>query len=249
MNYTPRLVAQRETAEGRLPVTEMFASIQGEGRWAGRPALFIRLAYCNLGCSWCDTRFTWEEGRFEAGREMPFDEIISRAITLTAECSTLPNDMHIVLTGGEPLLNQELLCGCVDALKLAGFRFFEIETNGTIVPSDEFIQRISWWNCSPKLANSNLPFDSRVNTTVINKLANLKNIDFKFVVTDEQDIAEIERDFSPHLSPHQIMLMPEGTAANRIAKSASWVADQCIQRGWRLSPRLHILRWGNERER
>jgi 7-carboxy-7-deazaguanine synthase len=249
MSYSPRLVAQRETARGKLPVAEMFLSFQGEGRWAGHPALFIRLAYCNLGCSWCDTRFTWEEGKLEAGREMSCEEIIAASHELIKDRSTSLSDIHVVLTGGEPLLHQEPLCGLIDAMKSIGFQYFEIETNGAIVPLDELIQRINWWNCSPKLANSDLPYDNRMNAVAISKLANLKNIDFKFVVSDERDIAEIEQDFSQYLSPRQIMLMPEGTTAHRIAKSSSWVADQCIRHGFRLSPRLHILLWGNERGR
>ena len=117
------------------------------------------------------------------------------------------------------------------------------------MPSTELIERIDWWNCSPKLANSGLASEMRINSVAIHALNRLDNIDFKFVVTEESDIAEIKKDFASHVASDKIMLMPEGTTANRIAEKSSWLAELCIQHGFRFSPRLHILLWGNERGR
>ena len=70
MHYEPQIEPWPNEFRDKLPLIEMFYSIQGEGRFAGCPAVFIRLRYCNLGCAWCDTRFTWEKGNIEEG-ELP----------------------------------------------------------------------------------------------------------------------------------------------------------------------------------
>lgn len=109
-------------------VNEIFYSLQGEGFFTGTPAVFVRLSGCNRNCCFCDTSHT-------AYRLMTADEIASAASRFEAR--------HLVLTGGEPLLqvDDELLV----ALKSMGF-FIAVETNGTLpVPMG-----IDWVTCSPK---------------------------------------------------------------------------------------------------
>ena len=98
-------------------VSEIFRSLQGEGKNQGRPCTFIRLAGCNLRCAWCDTSYAWE-----GGQEMSVTEVLDRV--------WLQNGKHICITGGEPLLQREELLELLKKFNLHGYTV-EIETNGT----------------------------------------------------------------------------------------------------------------------
>jgi 7-carboxy-7-deazaguanine synthase len=98
-------------------VSEIFRSLQGEGKNQGRPCTFIRLAGCNLRCAWCDTAYAWE-----GGQEMSVIEVLDRV--------WLQNGKHICITGGEPLLQREELLELLKKFDLHGYTV-EIETNGT----------------------------------------------------------------------------------------------------------------------
>lgn len=77
----------------RLPLVEDFYTIQGEGFHAGKPAYFIRLSGCDVGCRWCDAKYTWNPRRYPP---VDVQVVIDRALTCPARA--------IVITGGEPLL-------------------------------------------------------------------------------------------------------------------------------------------------
>jgi 7-carboxy-7-deazaguanine synthase len=101
-----------------MKVSEIFRTIQGEGCSQGLPSVFLRLAGCNLNCSWCDTRYARE-----GGTDMSCSEIVQMI-------SGLPGT-RICITGGEPLLQGDLLHPLLEELHNKGYRI-EIETNGTI---------------------------------------------------------------------------------------------------------------------
>lgn len=114
-----------------LLVTSIFYTIQGEGPFAGHPAVFVRLAKCNLACSFCDTFF-------DAGQEMSFGEIIDTAYfrikAAVDEAQMQPNafrDVVLVITGGEPLL-QENIKRFIRFTYEFEFAAIQIESNGTI---------------------------------------------------------------------------------------------------------------------
>lgn len=249
MSYKPNIAKWPTEFDGLLPVTEMFLSIQGEGRYAGAPALFIRLKYCNLGCAWCDTRFTWDEEKIEAGTLLDVADIVRAAEKIMSKSSSPPRDTHVVLTGGEPMLHQDRIPALIDGLLEAGFNFFEIETNGMYVPSQDMLARISWWNCSPKLSNSGLfTMKTRVAAALATIIATQKS-DFKFVIQAAKDIDEMEKIYMPPIPADRVMLMPEGVTIESQSRIMPWLMDECHKRGYRFSPRLHILAYGNERAR
>lgn len=119
--------------EGRkLPVVEEFYSIQGEGFHTGKPAYFLRIGGCDVGCSWCDTKFSWDPNIHPV---IGVDEIAERIFSCPAQ--------SVVVTGGEPLLfDLDYLC---TVLKEKRIRLF-LETSGSHKLSG------SWdWIClSPK---------------------------------------------------------------------------------------------------
>jgi organic radical activating enzyme len=115
-----------------LPIAEHFYSLQGEGFYSGIPAYFIRLAGCNVGCAWCDSKETWNVNKCEY---LTIDEIISQLQKTPARIA--------IITGGEPLLyGLNPLCG---ALKQAGIAT-HLETSGTQPMSGQW----DWLAMSPK---------------------------------------------------------------------------------------------------
>ena len=85
-----------------LTINEIFQSIQGEGKTAGRPAIFVRLSGCNLTCDWCDTKYTWHKDHLEKGTKWSKTDL-HHHITTNYSCK------RIIFTGGEPLLQKEAI--------------------------------------------------------------------------------------------------------------------------------------------
>ena len=138
---------------------EVFASIQGEGISAGVPSVFVRLGECNLKCSYCDTRYTWDWETFDKATEtaeVGEQPLLARVLELAGE-----NTRNVVITGGEPMLQQEHLVPFIRDLRARGFDV-EIETNGTIEPIAGM--QVSRWNVSPKLENSGNKKTARLRT-------------------------------------------------------------------------------------
>ena len=123
-----------ELLEGgkKLPLVEDFYTIQGEGYHSGKPAYFIRLGGCDVGCRWCDAKYTWNPKIFPP---TPIETIVERACSCKAQA--------IVITGGEPLLYP--LGDLTRELHARGLEIF-IETSGTNPISGEF----DWICLSPK---------------------------------------------------------------------------------------------------
>ncbi len=220
---------------------EIFASIQGEGLSAGLPSTFIRLAICNLRCTWCDTAYTWDWDRYDrAEQTMPL------GIENALQAITAFPPRNVVITGGEPLIQRRQLEPLVQELKVRGYRI-EVETNGTVSPG-ELGELVDQFNVSPKLAHSGNQGLIRIDAPVLREFAANARANFKFVVQDDADLAEVEdlrRQFA--IPPERIVLMPEGRTAAELSARSPWLAETCMQRGYRFSSRLHILIWGDKR--
>ena len=253
--------ASSNRGDGRLLVSEVFTSVQGEGPHAGRPSVFVRLGVCNLSCSWCDTPYTWlytqdrlEKVRQAAPRaELP-DVPYNRENELTKHSATqLLQTVYshagdsvraVVITGGEPLLHAKPLASVVDKLVENEFQI-EFETNGTIAPVG--IHRDVHFNVSPKLSNSHQSESVRLNWDVLNELK-CRNSVFKFVVGDKSDLGELLQIVQRvKLSPERVFLMPQGTSSETIRERGRWLADVCVHNGFRYSHRVHVELWGDKR--
>ena len=153
----------------KLAISEVFYSIQGEGITSGYPAVFVRLGGCNLMCGGMGTQFD--------------KELHNNA---TWRCDTI-----------EPLIQQNALKCFIEYIDLLYKNvYIEIETNGTIKPSDYLTKRIDQWNCSPKFENSGNEKVIFYQKDVIKKLNKLNTI-FKFVVSEEKDWESIDKLYMP----------------------------------------------------
>ncbi|MGH7307166.1 MAG: 7-carboxy-7-deazaguanine synthase QueE [Candidatus Rokuibacteriota bacterium] len=212
-------------------IAECFFSIQGEGVTAGVPAVFIRLQGCSVGCRWCDTKYSWDPA---GGHPMMLEALVEEAATFPCR--------RAVVTGGEPL-ESSLFVSLVEALKARGF-VLEVETSGILPPPPVPVDQ---WNVSLKLANSGVPETTRINPGAIRDFRD-REAWWKFVVTDQSDVAEVlqlrERFALPR---HRILLMPEGIRRHEILERSLWIVEECRRHGFRYSPRLHILLWGAKR--
>lgn len=256
---------------GTLPISETFLSIQGEGKLSGVPSFFVRLAGCNLRCTWCDTPYaSWNP------------ESVTRTIDSVVEEAIASKAKHVVVTGGEPMIFDR-----VDAL-LAGLRdagmHITIETAGTVFRNVAF----DLMSISPKLSNSDPAGDARdtegkwlklhqarrINLSALQALIDntrcygtssnteaeagtpvpppasppVRDMQLKFVVAEKRDLAEAESLLKQlhGWKADDVLLMPEGVAPPTPEQRA-WVADECVRRGWRYCARLHIELFGNKR--
>ena len=170
----------------KLPLVEDFYTIQGEGFHAGKPAYFLRLGGCDVGCSWCDAKYTWNPRLYP-----PVDvrTVVERATACAARA--------IVITGGEPLLYP--LGPLTEALHACGLEIF-LETSG----SHPFSGRFDWVCLSPKRRQQPL------------EEAYARAHELKVIVECEEDLQWAERCAARVGRRCLLYLQPEWSASDRI---------------------------------
>jgi 7-carboxy-7-deazaguanine synthase len=225
-----------------MKISEIFYSIQGEGMLSGVPSVFVRTSGCNLRCTWCDTPYTsWNP----EGEDLSLDAILEQVLQYDAT--------HVVVTGGEPLIQPDLV-PLAKRLKDAGLHI-TVETAGT-VHQPVICDLMS---ISPKLANST-PLHReggrwtaqherlRYQPDVLKKLMADYSYQLKFVVETRSDLKEIEIILQEiEAARDRVVLMPEGTDPATLRERSLWLVDACKQERFRYGPRLHIDIWGNRR--
>ena len=237
----------------QLVVSEVFGpTFQGEGPSGGRLAMFVRLGRCNLDCSWCDTPYTWDWEQHDPAAELharavhdvvaELESIAGGAPGGTGSCPPCP---LLVVTGGEPLLQQGALPPLVRAARTRGWRI-EVETNGTIVPSDDMVSLVDGWNVSPKLSNSGIAAERRLRPLALQALVATGRAVGKFVASGPADLDEVA-DVVALAGFREVWVMPEARDADTLARALAELAPAVLSRGWNLSNRLHVQLWGDTR--
>jgi len=164
-------------------ITEIFKSIQGEGTRAGQPCIFVRLTGCNLRCTWCDTTYA-----FHGGQRMSVEDVLERVELLNRRADGAPAGVLLVeLTGGEPLLQEEIY-PLAEKLLAAGYTVL-VETSG-----ERFLGRL------PKevirIVDVKCPDSGEADTFAIQNLEELHSQDeVKFVISSRRDY-EFAREFT-----------------------------------------------------
>ena len=238
---------------------EIFYSIQGEGKSMGRPAIFVRTSLCNLHCIWCDTDYTWNwkgtKFKHELDLQAGYQKYDKKEWTeeldiqdVIAQITAYPC-LNIILTGGEPMLQQKPLVPLMRRLRLHNPEYhFEVETNGTLLPDTEFHELVDQYNVSPKLANSQNPVKLREKPAAYRFFSNSPKAWFKFVVAQQEDLNEVQELQERYTIPAaKILLMPEGRSRQTLARRRKWLVDICKTYGYLYTDRLHIQIWGQKR--
>jgi 7-cyano-7-deazaguanosine (preQ0) biosynthesis protein QueE len=233
-----------------LAISEIYGpTLQGEGPSLGHACAFLRTAGCNQHCSWCDTPFTWNWKLFDPKVEvhkLSVEEVIERLLKVLPKKNPM-----LVISGGEPLLQQGVLAEVMerlhDSVPYEDDLVIEVETAGTIAPELEFDYWVDAYNVSLKLEHSGNELDLRYRPEVIDDLhASEKVQAWKFVAQQPSDLVEIDELVDKHgLFP--VYVMPEGRTREELEAHTASLVIPVIERGWRLTPRLHIQLWGNER--
>ncbi len=242
----------------KLAVSEYFYSLQGEGRTMGIPAIFLRLTGCNLMCggagvekdgqlrdgaTWvCDTIAVWLKGT-----TFGFAELVEKLNAEINFCERLRQGVHLVITGGEPLLQQKRIVLFLDYLASQHDcrPIIEIETNACYRPLPALDEKVQYWNTSPKLKNSGMAAEKRIVTDALAFFnANPKTM-FKFVIRNNDDWTEIQNDWinTGHTAPNKIVLMPAASSIAELLEVNKVVADICIANQIRMCTRLHVEIW------
>jgi 7-carboxy-7-deazaguanine synthase len=239
----------RLTTAPTLRVTECYESLQGEGLLTGTASVFVRLAGCNLRCWFCDTPYSsWQP----EGEHHSIDAIAGACLAADA--------MHVVVTGGEPMLFEPLVA-LVGQLRNHG-RHVTIETAGTVV----LPLQCDLMSISPKLVGSGPKLDgstsidrwvvrheqTRWNPIAIEQLIrSAKQTQLKFVVDTPAEVDQVRQ----HLDqlPEDvrqlaaILLMPQATSVQAMDEKRTWLEPMAAARGWAYCDRAHLRWYGNRR--
>lgn len=226
-----------------MRISEIFYSIQGEGRLLGVPSVFVRTSGCNLRCRWCDTPYTsWQP----EGKKWSVKNILSEIEKYPAR--------HVVITGGEPLLAPDLE-ELTRRIKGRGMHI-TVETAATIFKplAADLI------SMSPKLANSTpwrkaqgkfaaMHDQRRLNFAVMEKYLAGYDYQLKFVVDRLEDLDEVRAVVGQlkNVDSAKVMLMAQGVKPAELRRKAKWIVDACKRYGYSYTPRLHIQLFGNRR--
>lgn len=240
--------------ENGLPINELFYSLQGEGKLAGMPSVFVRTSGCNLRCWFCDSYHTsWEPTH----AWLDIDTIVDR-VTDHEEAG------HVVVTGGEPMMHEETVV-LLERLS-ATDHHTTVETNGTIYRN----AAIDLASISPKLASStptrgNNPKgggewtdrheDRRIDMDALCRMVENYDFQLKFVVTGRDDMPEINRlvdrlreAAGVPIRDSNVLLMPEGATRDRLMETRDVTSELAMEHGYQYTPRLHVDLWNDATE-
>ncbi len=219
-----------------MRVSEVFVSVQGEGPSVGRPAVFLRLAGCNLSCSWCDTKYAWFRGE-----ELGVDVVAERVLDLLRRFRGVN---LLVVTGGEPLLQSEELVELLSRLRRELPHLeVEVETNGTVNPR-EVLSYVDRLIVSPKLSNSGLPEGvRRVSEGVVEAIrTHGDRVYVKVVIEGLEDAEEMLKVVEElGVSRDRVYLMPQASTLEELRRRLPAVVEIAVEYGFRVSDRLQLV--------
>lgn len=148
---------------------------------------------------------------------------------------------HVVITGGEPLLQMEELYDFWIKLKKKFSCYVEVETNGTLMPSQKIEETIDYWSVSPK--------KEKVVPEVLKMFKIHDNSIFKFVIDTTEDVDWVNGLVKElELPTNRVWLMPQGITTDEVIDKSPYVIDICKVEGYRYSPRLQVMIWGDRRK-
>lgn len=247
-----------------LAISESFNSVQCEGHTTGYPAYFMRLKGCNLMCGgpggslmktgeatwWCDTEAVWKRGI-----EKPFYRVLQGWEEEEVDKWIYEGRIHLIWTGGEPTIpkHQKAIVAFHEYLKEQCLEktgkflnsFDEIETNGTMFIQDDLFDMLDQINCSVKLDNSGMPLKRRLVREALERIMTHDNYWFKFVISTEDCLKEIEDDFIGPLNIpfDKVLMMPGLDSQKNFHERTKFCLDMAKKYGYIGLTRLHVSAW------
>jgi 7-carboxy-7-deazaguanine synthase len=281
----------------KIKVSEVFYSLQGEGRFVGVPSVFLRTYGCNFTCAGfgckpgekstgadevaemvhmyptftdlplvetgCDSYASWHPAYKHLSPTQTTQELVERMLALTPNHQWMQNngnDVHLVITGGEPLLGWQRAYGeLLSHPRMADLKNITFETNGTQELHIDFKQYLIKWaqeipgrevtfSVSAKLSASGELWDDAIRPEIVANYQTYGHTYLKFVVETNEHIHEAIRatdEFRAGGFSGVVYLMPQGGVVEPYDKNKKRIADICCEQGWNYSPRLHVDLWGN----
>jgi organic radical activating enzyme len=286
----------------KIKVSEVFYSLQGEGRFVGVPSVFLRTYGCNFRCAGfgckpgesstgadevaktvelyktfndlplvetgCDSYASWHPAFKHLSPTQTTEELVARMLALTPNNmwqQNNGNDVHLVITGGEPLLGwQRAYTELLSHPRMADLKNITFETNGTQELQKDFRHFLLDWtlnskfgkkgpsaltfSVSAKLSASGESWEEAIRPDVVMSYAEIGHTYLKFVVETDAHIHEAIRatdEFRAAGFTGPVYLMPQGGVVEPYDANKLRIADICVRQGWNYSPRLHVDLWGN----
>lgn len=288
----------------KIKVSELFYSLQGEGRFVGVPSVFLRTYGCNFTCAGfgckpgekstgadevakvveqykdftslplvetgCDSYASWHPAFKHLSPTYTTEDLVGGMLALTPNKRWVQengNDVHLVITGGEPLLGwQRAYSELLGHPGMADLKNITFETNGTQPLHKDFRHFLLDWTLNPrnglgrrgkdaltfsvsaKLSASGEKWEEAIRPDIVMSYANIGTTYLKFVVeTDEhiEDARRATKEFRDAGFKGSIFLMPQGGIVRPYEANKVRIADICCAEGWNYSPRLHVDLWGN----
>lgn len=285
-----------------IKYSEIFYSLQGEGRFVGVPSIFLRFFGCNLSCPGfgltaenpgydlkeiqdgylknrfdniknlteakiprfgCDSALSWHPYFKHLAKTKNVEDIVLEMLKLLPSQSfntTIGNDIHLVLTGGEPLLWQKNIIELICFPRIYTLKNLTIETNGTQEPSAVLLDTLYrskiqiTWSVSPKLSNSGEKRENAIKPSALWSMSCLEGsfLYLKFVVRSLQNFEEAKEIVNEYKKEgvviNAVYVMPEGAVEEQMNEGDApmHIANDCLKYGFYYSPRLHIDLWGNK---
>ncbi len=226
-----------------MKISEIYLSVQGEGRLTGTESVFVRTSGCHLRCWYCDTPYaSWHP----EGYDLSVEEIIQRITEW--DCP------HVVITGGEPMLYSELL-PLTQRLRRSQ-KHITVETAGTLyLPVECDLMSIS-----PKLASSapdarRYPRWARRHARdrwaprIVRRLIARHGYQLKFVIDTREDLVGVAQylEIAPEIARSDVYLMPQGTSLACLEERRGWLEPYCREHGLNYCPRRQFEWFGNLR--
>ena len=209
----------------------------------------------------CDTYSSIYPEFKHFNKQAEVDDVVEHLLSLTPNGKWVQEngqDVHLILTGGEPLLAwQRLYVELFEHPRMRDLKNVTFETNTTQSLHDEFFNYLNdqdrfevTWSCSPKLSVSGEPWETAIKPDVAREYSHVSDSELylKFVVATQDDFEEVERAVDAYRSAGvqcPVYLMPLGGRSEEYALNVKDVADACMEKGWRFTPRLHISLFGN----
>lgn len=286
----------------KIKVSEVFYSLQGEGRFVGVPSVFLRTYGCNFTCAGfgcapgekspeadevaktvelykdfeslplvntgCDSYASWHPAFKHLSPTQTTEELVERMLALTPNNAWVQNngnDVHLVITGGEPLLGwQRAYTELLNHPRMQDLRNITFETNGTQPLHKDFEHTLLNWTLNPKfgrrgktaltfsvsakLSASGEKWEEAIRPDIVMSYADIGHTYLKFVVETDDHIADAIRATDEYRRAGftgTIYLMPQGGVVEPYDRNKLRIADICVKHGWNYSPRLHVDLWGN----